>query len=58
MAAPEGSLIAINTIVDDAANRKKVVSALKNHAPRSVRFSSGMQEDLNEVFYLAQGTFD
>ena len=53
LATPEGSLIAINTIVDDAANRKKVVTALKTHAPQSVKFSTGMQEDLNEVFYLA-----
>ena len=34
------------------------MTALKTHAPKSVKFSSGMQEDLNEVFYLAQGQYD
>ena len=55
LAQPEGGLIAINTIVEGAAERKKVVTALKTHAPDCVRFSSGMQEDLNEVFFLAKG---
>ena len=26
--------------------------------PGCVKFSSGMQEEVNEVFYLAKGTFD
>lgn len=58
LAAPDGGLIAFNTIVEGAAERKKVVSALKTHAAGCLRFSSGMQEDLNEVFYLVQGEHD
>jgi len=53
----EGSLIAFNVIVDGDANRRRVVQALKAQ-PNCVKFSSGMQEDLNEVFYLAKGTFN
>lgn len=57
LTTPEGSLIAINVIVDGDANRKKVVQALKAQ-PDCVKYSSGMQEDLNEMFYLAKGQFD
>lgn len=53
----EGSLIAFNVIVDGDSNRRKVVQALKAQ-PNCVKYSSGMQEDLNEVFYLAKGTFN
>ena len=51
----EGGLIAYNTIIDEA-NRKKVVTTLKT-LPGCVKFASGMQEELNEVFFLAKGTF-
>ena len=53
----EGGLIAINVVVSEDKNRKKVVQALKATAG-CARFSSGMQEESNEVFYMAKGTFD
>ena len=56
-ATDEGGLIAINTIIDGDANRRKVVQNLKA-VSGCVKFSSGMQEEANEVFYLAKGTFD
>ena len=57
VATDEGGLIAMNTIIDGDANRRKVVQNLKA-IPGCVKFSSGMQEEVNEVFYLAKGTFD
>jgi len=57
LTAEEGGLIAVNTIVDDAASRKKVVQALKS-LPGGAKFCSGMREDLNEVFFVATGEFD
>ena len=56
LTADDAGLIAFNTIVDDNANRKKVVTALKGLP--GLKFSSGMQDDLNEVFYVAKGEFD
>ena len=53
----EAGLIAINTLIDTAANRRKVVQALKA-VPGCVKFSSGMQEEANEMFYVAKGAFD
>ena len=43
--------------MDGDKNRRKVVQALKA-IQGGVKFSSGMQEEANEVFYLATGTFD
>ena len=57
IAKEEGGLIAINTIIDGDSNRRKVVQSLKA-TQGCIKFSSGMQEDVNEVFFLAKGTFD
>jgi len=53
----EGGLVAINTIIDDSANRHNVVQNLRGLAG-CVKFSSKMDEEKNEVIYLARGTFD
>jgi len=53
----EGGLVAINTIIDDEANRKKVNQNVKGLAS-CAKFSSKMDEEKNEIIYLARGTFD
>ena len=53
----EGGLVAINTIIEDAANRNVVVENLRGLAG-CVKFSSKMVEDKNEVIYIARGNFD
>ena len=55
--ADEGGLIVFNTIIAESNDRKKVVQALRA-ANGCAKFSSKMEEDLNEVFYLAKGTYD
>ena len=56
LACDEGGLIAINSIIDGDANRRNVVQKLKA-TQGCQKYSSGMQDELNEVFFLAKGTF-
>jgi spermidine synthase len=53
----EGGLVAINTIIEDAANRETVTQNVKGLAS-CAKFSSKMDEEKNEIIYLARGTFD
>ena len=57
IAQPEGGLIAMNMIVDDAANRRKIVQNLKT-IPDCAKFASKMDEEKNEVIYLARGALE